>query len=204
MVIIGIAGASASGKSLLSKNVIQGFDPEQVVMMSEDSYYNDQLNMSKAQRNLTNYDHPDAMDHELMAQHIEALAAGQSIERPIYSFYEHLRQAETISMHPCNVLIVEGILLFTQARLRSLFNLRIFMDVPLDVCLIRRLERDVNERGRDLNSVLMQYQATVRPGFFNYVSPSRKYADLIVPEGGENPAAIELLKARVAQMLTQA
>ena len=138
-------------------------------MMSEDSYYNDQLNMSKAQRNLTNYDHPDAMDHELMAQHIEALAAGQSIERPIYSFYEHLRQAETISMHPCNVLIVEGILLFTQARLRSLFNLRIFMDVPLDVCLIRRLERDVNERGRDLNSVLMQYQATVRPGFFNYV-----------------------------------
>ena len=129
MVIIGIAGASASGKSLLSKNVIQGFDPEQVVMMSEDSYYNDQLNMTKAQRNLTNYDHPDAMDHELMAQHIEALVAGQSVEQPIYSFYEHLRQTETTSMQPCKVLIVEGILLFTQARLRSLFNLRIFMDV---------------------------------------------------------------------------
>jgi uridine kinase len=202
VIIIGIAGASASGKSLLSKNVIQGFDADQVVMMSEDSYYKDQRNLSKAQRNLTNYDHPDAMDHDLMAQHIEALAAGQAIERPIYSFYEHLRESKTIAMKPCKVLIVEGILLFTQARLRSLFNLRIFMDVPLDICLIRRLERDVNERGRDLKSVLTQYQATVRPGFFNHVSPSREHADLIVPEGGENPAAIELLKARVAQMLT--
>jgi len=104
-------------------------------------------------------------------------------------------------MKPCKVLIVEGILLFTQERLRSLFNLRIFMDVPLDVCLIRRLERDVNDRGRDLQSVLAQYQATVRPGYFNHISPSRGFADLIVPEGGENPAAIELLKARVAQML---
>ena len=186
MVIIGIAGASASGKSLLAKNVIEGFDSDQVVMMSEDSYYKDQRNMSKAQRNLTNYDHPDAMDHELMAQHIEALSAGQSIKRPIYSFYDHLRESETMLMKPCKVLIVEGI----------------FMDVPLDICLIRRLERDVNERGRDLKSVLTQYQSTVRPGFFNHVSPSRAHADLIVPEGGENPAAIELLKARVAQMLT--
>ena len=171
-------------------------------MMSEDSYYKDQRNMSKAQRNLTNYDHPDAMDHELMAQHIEALSAGQPIKRPIYSFYDHLRESETMLMKPCKVLIVEGILLFTEERLRSLFNLRIFMDVPLDICLIRRLERDVNERGRDLKSVLTQYQSTVRPGFFNHVSPSRAHADLIVPEGGENPAAIELLKARVAQMLT--
>jgi uridine kinase len=202
VVIIGIAGASASGKSLLAKNVIAGFDADQVVMMSEDSYYKDQTNMSKDQRNLTNYDHPDAMDHVLMAQHIETLSMGQTIEQPIYSFHEHLRLQETVLMKPCKVLIVEGILLFTQERLRSLFNLRIFMDVPLDVCLIRRLERDVNERGRDLKSVLTQYQATVRPGFFNHISPSRAHADLIVPEGGENPAAIELLKARVAQMLT--
>ncbi|MDC9719344.1 MAG: uridine kinase [Gammaproteobacteria bacterium] len=204
MVIIGIAGASASGKSLLAKHVIEGFNNGDVVMMSEDSYYKDQRNLSKEQRNLTNYDHPDAMDHELMANHLLALSAGQTIEQPLYSFYEHLRESKTITMKPCKVLIVEGILLFTQERLRSLLDLRIFMDVPLDICLIRRLERDVNERGRDLQSVLTQYQATVRPGFFNHVSPSREYADLIVPEGGENPAAIELLKARVAQMLTQA
>lgn len=204
VVIIGIAGASASGKSLLAKNVIQGFASDQVVMMSEDSYYKDQRNLSKAQRNLTNYDHPDAMDHKLMAQHLTQLAAGHTVQRPVYSFYEHLRESNTIEMKPCKVLIVEGILLFTQERLRSLLDLRIFMDVPLDICLIRRLERDVNERGRDLQSVLAQYQATVRPGFFNHVSPSREHADLIVPEGGENPAAIELLQARVAQMLTQA
>ena len=203
MVIIGIAGASASGKSLLAKHVIEGFSPDQVVMMSEDSYYKDQPHLTKAQRNLTNYDHPDAMDHALMAQHLQQLAVGQSIEQPVYSFYEHLRESKTQTMQPCKVLIVEGILLFTQEHLRSLFDLRIFMDVPLDICLIRRLERDVNERGRDLQSVLSQYQNTVRPGFFDHVSPSREYADLIVPEGGENPAAIELLRARVSQMLTQ-
>ena len=201
MVIIGIAGASASGKSVLAKNVMDGFGADQVMMMSEDSYYKDQHNLSKDQRNLTNYDHPDAMDHDLMAQHLEALSMGQTIEQPVYSFHEHLRLSQTVLMKPCKVLIVEGILLFTQERLRSLFNLRIFMDVPLDVCLIRRLERDVNDRGRDLQSVLAQYQATVRPGYFNHISPSRGFADLIVPEGGENPAAIELLKSRVAQML---
>jgi|TARA_B110000977_G_C11082822_1_gene493490 uridine kinase len=201
VVIIGIAGASASGKSVLAKNVMDGFGADQVMMMSEDSYYKDQHNLSKDQRNLTNYDHPDAMDHDLMAQHLEALSMGQTIEQPVYSFHEHLRLSQTVLMKPCKVLIVEGILLFTQERLRSLFNLRIFMDVPLDVCLIRRLERDVNDRGRDLQSVLAQYQATVRPGYFNHISPSRGFADLIVPEGGENPAAIELLKARVAQML---
>ena len=201
MVIIGIAGASASGKSVLAKNVMDGFGADQVMMMSEDSYYKDQHNLSKDQRNLTNYDHPDAMDHDLMAQHLEALSMGQTIEQPVYSFHEHLRLSQTVLMKPCKVLIVEGILLFTQERLRSLFNLRIFMDVPLDVCLSRRLERDVNDRGRDLQSVLAQYQATVRPGYFNHISPSRGFADLIVPEGGENPAAIELLKARVAQML---
>ncbi|MDB4002635.1 uridine kinase [Oceanospirillaceae bacterium] len=201
MVIIGIAGASASGKSVLAKNVMDGFGADQVMMMSEDSYYKDQHNLSKDQRNLTNYDHPDAMDHDLMAQHLEALSMGQTIEQPVYSFHEHLRLSQTVLTKPCKVLIVEGILLFTQERLRSLFNLRIFMDVPLDVCLIRRLERDVNDRGRDLQSVLAQYQATVRPGYFNHISPSRGFADLIVPEGGENPAAIELLKSRVAQML---
>lgn len=202
MVIIGIAGASASGKSILAKNVMAGFDADQVMMMSEDSYYKDQPNLSKDQRNLTNYDHPDAMDHELMAQHLEILSMGQAVEQPVYSFHEHLRLPETVLMKACQVLIVEGILLFTQERLRSLFDLRIFMDVPLDVCLIRRLERDVNDRGRDLQAVLAQYQATVRPGYFNHISPSRAHADLIVPEGGENPAAIALLQARVTQMLT--
>ena len=204
MVIIGISGASASGKSLLAKHLIEGFDNTQVVMMSEDSYYKDQPGLSKAQRDLTNYDHPGAMDHDLMAMQIEALISGQAINKPTYDFHDHKRGLATHTMKPCKVLIVEGILLFTQAHLRSLFDLKIFMDVPLDVCLTRRLQRDVNERGRDLESVLAQYQATVRPGFYSHILPSKAHADLIVPGGGENPAAIELLKARVEQLLAQA
>ena len=203
MQIIGIAGASGSGKSQLARNIQVPFDAEDVVLLSEDSYYKDQRNLPMAQRHLMNYDHPDAMDHELLALHLSELIAGRSIECPVYSFHEHCRSLETVKIDPPKVLILEGILLFSVEKLRNLINLRVFMEVPLDICLIRRLERDVNERGRSMESVLTQYQSTVRAGYLQHILPSRNFADLLVPEGGDNPAAVDMLIARIGTMLAK-
>jgi uridine kinase len=199
--IIGIAGASGSGKSQLAHNVQEAFDPAQVMVLSEDNYYKDQRNLSMAQRNLMNYDHPDAMDHALLALHLAELSAGRDVERPVYSFQDHCRTLETATLMPPKVLILEGILLFCEEKLRNLIDLRVFMEVPLDICLIRRLERDVNERGRSLESVLAQYQGTVRAGYLEHILPSRGFADLLVPEGGDNPAAVAMLTAQITAML---
>jgi uridine kinase len=201
--IIGIAGASGSGKSQLARNIQQSFDAADVMLLSEDNYYKDQRNLSMAQRNLMNYDHPDAMDHALLADHLAELGAGRSVARPVYSFHDHCRTLETVTIKPPKVLILEGILLFSEEKLRNLIDLRVFMEVPLDICLIRRLERDVHERGRSMESVLAQYQATVRDGYLEHILPSRSYADLLVPEGGDNPAAVAMLTARIQVMLEQ-
>ncbi|MDP6968913.1 MAG: uridine kinase [Gammaproteobacteria bacterium] len=203
MQIIGIAGASGSGKSQLAYNIQAAFDPAEVMVLSEDNYYKDQRNLSMAQRNLMNYDHPDAMDHALLAVHLAELAAGRSVERPVYSFHEHCRALETVILQPPRVLVLEGILLFCEERLRNLIDLRVFMEVPLDICLIRRLERDVHDRGRNMDSVLSQYQSTVRAGYLEHILPSRQYADLLVPEGGDNPAAVAMLTARIQAMLAE-
>lgn len=203
MHIIGIAGASGSGKSQLAHNIQQSFSDTEVMLLSEDNYYKDQRNLSMAQRNIMNYDHPDAMDHALLADHLADLAAGREVERPVYSFHDHCRTLETVTILPPKVLILEGILLFSEEKLRNLIDLRVFMEVPLDICLIRRLERDVHERGRSMESVLAQYQATVRDGYLQHILPSRDYADLLVPEGGDNPAAVAMLTARIAAMLSE-
>lgn len=201
MQIIGIAGASGSGKSQLARNIQASFDANDVMVLSEDNYYKDQRNMSMAQRHLMNYDHPDAMDHALLALHLSELLAGRSVERPVYSFHEHCRLLETVLINPPKVLILEGILLFCEEKLRNLLGLRVFMEVPLDTCLIRRLERDVNERGRSMESVISQYQSTVRGGYLEHILPSRNFADLLVPEGGDNPAAVAMLTAQIRVML---
>lgn len=201
MQIIGIAGASGSGKSQLARNIQASFDANDVMVLSEDNYYKDQRNMSMAQRHLMNYDHPDAMDHALLALHLSELLAGRSVERPVYSFHEHCRLLETVLIIPPKVLILEGILLFCEEKLRNLLGLRVFMEVPLDTCLIRRLERDVNERGRSMESVISQYQSTVRGGYLEHILPSRNFADLLVPEGGDNPAAVAMLTAQIRVML---
>ena len=201
MQIIGIAGASGSGKSQLARNIQAAFDADDVMVLSEDNYYKDQRNLSMAQRNLMNYDHPDAMDHALLALHLSELLAGRSVERPVYSFHDHCRLLETVMINSPKVLILEGILLFCEEKLRNLLGLRVFMEVPLDTCLIRRLERDVNERGRSMESVISQYQSTVRVGYLEHILPSRNFADLLVPEGGDNPAAVAMLTAQIRVML---
>ncbi|MFB6422042.1 MAG: uridine kinase [Candidatus Malihini olakiniferum] len=201
--IIGIAGASASGKSLISSTLYhelrdQVWD-EYIGVIQEDSYYKDQSHISIDARVKTNYDHPSAMDHDLLLMHLQMLKTGQAIRLPQYSYVEHTRKQETSILLPKKVIILEGILLLTEVRLREELNFSIFVDTPLDICLLRRLRRDVNERGRSMDSVIEQYQKTVRPMFLKFIEPSKQYADIIVPHGGKNRIAIDILKAKISQ-----
>lgn len=202
-VIIGIAGASASGKSLISSTLYRELreqvGDEQIGIIPEDSYYKDQSHLSMEDRIKTNYDHPKAMDHSLLLQHLQWLKKGTPIELPVYSYAEHTRTAETILIRPKKVIILEGILLLTDERLLQEMNFSIFVDTPLDICLIRRIRRDVNERGRSMDSVMTQYQKTVRPMFLQFIEPSKQYADIIVLRGGKNRIAIDILKAKISQ-----
>ena len=182
-VIIGIAGASASGKSLIASTLYRELR-EQV---------GDEHIVK------TNYDHPSSMDHSLLFQHLQMLRSGQPIELPVYSYVEHTRMPETIHIEPKKVIILEGILLLTDARLRNELSFSIFVDTPLDICLMRRIKRDINERGRSMDSVMAQYQKTVRPMFLEFIDPSKQYADIIVPRGGKNRIAIDILKAKISQ-----
>ena len=191
-VIIGIAGASASGKSLIASTLYRELreqvGDEHIGVIPEDSYYKDQSHLSMEERVKTNYDHPNAMDHSLLFQHLEALKSGQAIELPVYSYVEHTRTQETIRIEPKKVIILEGILLLTDARLRESMNFSIFVDTPLDICLMRRIKRDVNERGRSMDSVMAQYQKNRSPQCScNFIEPSKQYADIIVPRGGKKP-----------------
>lgn len=204
-VVIAIAGASASGKSLIAQTIYRklrkDFSSQEIGVISEDRYYRDQTHLPMEQRVLTNYDHPNAMEHELLVTHLKALKAGQTVQLPNYSYTEHTRMEETTEFAPKKVIILEGILLLNVPELRELMHTSVFMDTPLDICLIRRLTRDVAERGRSMASVLAQYQATVRPMFMQFIEPSKQYADIIVPRGGKNVIAIDLLTARIRQFL---
>ncbi|KUE79100.1 uridine kinase [Aeromonas schubertii] len=204
-VIIGIAGASASGKSLIAQTIYEELVAElgagEIGVISEDCYYKDQSHLTMEERVKTNYDHPNAMDHSLLVEHLDSLSRGEGVSIPQYSYTEHTRMAETADFAPRKVIILEGILLLTDQRLRERMDATIFMDTPLDICLIRRLVRDVQERGRTMESVLKQYQKTVRPMFLQFIDPSKQYADVIVPRGGKNRIAIDMLKARIRHML---
>ncbi len=204
-VIIGIAGASASGKSLIASTIYQELKVKvgdhQIGVITEDRYYRDQSHLSMEERVKTNYDHPKALDHDLLCQHLEQLMSGQSVEVPQYSYSDHTRLSQTSTMTPKKVIILEGILLLTDPRLRNLMHASIFIDAPLDICLMRRLRRDITERGRTLDSVINQYKKTVRPMFMQFIEPSKQYADIIVPRGGKNRIAIDVLKAHIAKLL---
>jgi uridine kinase len=201
-IIIGIAGASASGKSLLSSTIVKELGSDQVAVISEDSYYKDNGHLPFEARTRINYDHPDAFDHALLHEHLLSLQAGQPIQVPIYNHKEHARETATRQVGSHAIIVLEGILLFVDSEVRDLMDIRIYMDTPLDVCLIRRLKRDVIERKRSFDSVLEQYEKTVRPMYFQFIEPSKRYADIIVPRGGENRIAIEMIKAKMRELLS--
>ena len=203
--IIAIAGASASGKSLLAKNIVceiaEEIGNDKIAVIKEDAYYRDQTHLSMEERFQTNYDHPDAFEHELLMQHLQMLRDGESIEVPTYCYTTHTRIEETTRVAPKRVVVIEGILLLSDPALRRQFDICVYVDTPLDICLLRRMQRDIRERGRSLESVIEQYQDTVRPMFFQYIKPSKHHADLVVPRGGKNRPAIELLKAKIKQLV---
>ncbi|MDF2867936.1 MAG: udk [Gammaproteobacteria bacterium] len=200
-IIIGIAGASASGKSLLANTIVRELGSDQVVVISEDAYYKDQRDMPFEERQKINYDHPDAIEHSLLVKNLQQLQAGGSVEIPMYNYNIHAREKTTRQVGKHTIIVLEGILLFVDPKLRKMMDIRIYMDAPLDICLIRRLKRDMLERGRSLDSVLEQYLATVRPMYLQFIEPSKRYADIIVPRGGENRIAIEMIKAKMRELL---
>ena len=205
--IIAIAGASASGKSLFASTVYQELvaelGDERIAILAEDAYYRDQSHLSFEQRTLTNYDHPSAFEHKLLVKHLQDLRQGQAIQVPQYSYKEHTRLSDTIAVQPAKVILVEGILLLTDPNLRAEFDISVFMDTPLDICLLRRIKRDLEERDRSLQSVVEQYEGTVRPAFFDFIAPSKQYADLVVTRGGMNQIAIDIIKTKIRQLLAE-
>ena len=205
--IIAIAGASASGKSLFASTVYQELVAELgsdgIAILAEDAYYRDQSHLTLEQRTLTNYDHPSAFEHELLANHLDALQRGEAIAMPQYSYTTHTRLAETIHVQPARVIMVEGILLLSDNALRERFDISVFMDTPLDICLLRRMKRDLEERGRTVQSITEQYEQYVRPAFFDFIFPSKQFADLVVTRGGQNEIAIDIIKTKIRQLLAE-
>ena len=203
-IILGISGPSASGKSLLANTIVNELGSDQVVVISEDAYYKDNSHMPFEEREKINYDHPDSFDHALLVEHLTCLQRGESVEIPIYSHSKHVRLPETRFIGKHAIIVLEGILLFYEKALREIMDIRIFMSAPLDVCLIRRLKRDVVERHRSFESVLLQYETTVRPMYLQFIEPTSRYADLIVPRGGENRIAIDMIQAKMRELLSSA
>lgn len=197
---IGLAGGSGSGKTTIAEEVVERLDGK-VALLHHDAYYRHRVDLSFEERTRVNYDHPSSLETELLIKHLEDLRSGLAIEHPVYDFAEHLRAEETLRIEPARVVIVEGILVLSEPELRSELDLKIFVDTDPDLRLARRLERDISERGRSVDSVIEQYFATVRPMHLEFVEPSRRYADLIIPEG-YNPAAVatvvELIRSRLS------
>ncbi len=203
ILVIGIAGGTGSGKTTLMKNLIAEF-ADNVTVLSHDNYYKRHDELTYEERCQLNYDEPAALETDLMAYHLDLLRQGQAIDCPVYDFTVHNRSDETVRIVPKNVIIVEGILIFENESLRDLMDIRIFVDTDADVRLCRRIKRDVNKRGRSLESVLTQYQQTVKPMHERYVEPSKKYAHMVVPEGGKNWVALDLIRGRIQRHLKEA
>jgi len=202
-ILIGISGASGSGKTLISNTIMEHIGSSKVTLIQEDSYYKDLTNIPFDKRTGRNFDHPDAFDHELLIQHMNELTNGQSISHPVYDFKTHSRLPNVKTVGPHKVVILEGILILNEPALRELMDIRVFVDTSPDICFIRRLKRDISERGRDVQSVINQYMETVRPMYFQFIEPSKRYADLIIPRGGKNLVAIDLLTTKIKDLLNE-
>ena len=202
VLVLGIAGGSGSGKTTLMKNLIAEFSDD-VTVLSHDNYYKRHDELTYEERCQLNYDEPAALETDLMAHHLDLLRQGQAIDCPVYDFTVHNRSDETVRIVPRKVIIVEGILIFENEELRDLMDIRIFVDTDADVRLCRRIKRDVNKRGRSLESVLTQYQQTVKPMHEKYVEPSKKFAHMVVPEGGKNLVALDMIRGRILRHLKE-
>lgn len=198
--VIGIAGGTGSGKSTVAHKLASSIPPDRCVVIDHDSYYLDQGHLTPAARAEINYDHPSSLESQLLAEHLRLLRAGEAVEVPIYDFVTHTRRAETRRVPPAPVILVEGILVFVDAALREQMDIKIFVDTDADIRLMRRIRRDLEQRGRSFASVRDQYYATVRPMHLEYVEPSKRCADLIVPEGGDNRVALDVLLGRLGRV----
>jgi uridine kinase len=197
--IIGICGGTGSGKTTIARRIIESVGKESVILIEQDSYYRNLADMPLDERHQANFDHPDSIDSEMLMNHLKRLKSGDSIEMPIYDFKSHTRSDRSEYLEPKPVVIVEGILIFSEPRILSLLDVRVFVDTPDDIRFIRRLQRDIRERGRTTESVIAQYYATVRPMHFEFVEPSKRNADIIIPEGGNPEIGIEFLCGKIRE-----
>jgi uridine kinase len=200
-IIIGVAGGTGSGKTTVAQEILQRVGPDRIAYIQHDSYYRDQSHLPFHERARVNYDHPDALESELLVEHLKQLRAGHPVEVPVYDFTTHTRRPETRRVEPRRVILVEGILIFADRALREMMDVKIFVDTDPDIRFIRRLQRDIRERGRSMESVIEQYLSTVRPMHMEFVEPSKRYADVIIPEGGFNVVALDMVVARILALI---
>lgn len=202
-ILIGIAGGTGSGKSTVTREIYKSITDRNVAIIEQDSYYKDQSDISFEERVKTNYDHPFAFDNELLISHLKDLLDGKSIQKPIYDFENHNRKKETVQVEPKDIIVLEGILILYDEDLRNLMDIKLFVDTDADVRVIRRILRDIKDRGRTLDSVVKQYMTTVRPAHMQFVEPTKRYADIIIPEGGYNKVAIDIIVTKVNDIVNR-
>jgi uridine kinase len=200
--IIGIAGGSGSGKTSVARKIAEALKPASVALIDMDAYYRNHTEMTLDERRRVNWDHPDAFDFDLLVSHLEALSRGEAVEKPVYNYVTHLREERTERVEPSDVVVIDGILLFVDERVRERCDVKTFVDTDADVRLIRRIRRDMAKRGRPLQEILDQYLTTVQPMHLQFVEPSKRYADLIVPRGGHNTVAIDLLVGAISRRIS--
>ncbi|MDK2866158.1 MAG: uridine kinase [Clostridiales bacterium] len=202
-VVIGVTGGTGSGKSTVAKSIFQAIPEENILIIEQDAYYKDQSDLTFEERVKTNYDHPLAFDTELLIEQVKALCRNETVQKPIYNFSKHNREAVTITLVPRDIIILEGIMILEDARLRDLMDIKIFVDTDADVRIIRRIVRDINERGRTLESVIDQYLNTVKPAHDQFIEPTKKFADIIIPEGGYNRVAIDIMTTKIMAVMRE-
>ena len=202
-IIIGVAGGSGSGKTSVTRSIYERFSDTSILVIEQDYYYKDQSHLPCEERLKTNYDHPLAFDNDLLVEHLHSLLNWQAIERPIYDYKIHTRSEKTEQIEPKEVIILEGILILEDPRLVNLMDIKVFVDTDSDIRIIRRIERDLKERGRTLDSVINQYLSAVRPSHLQFIEPTKRYADIIIPEGGENLVAIDIMASKIESVLAK-